>query len=68
MAIMLSTDERRKFSCWLDQEVADSEALIKKMEELGPGFDLLVPRMKNELVAKAIVSAMLKSIEEVTLG
>ena len=66
--ITLSATERRKFASWLEQDAESNKLLIEQLAKLGPGGDLMAPRMKTEMAAALIIAGKLRGIEDASIG
>lgn len=67
MVVVLSAADRRKFAAWLDQEVDTDKIIVEQLNKLGSGGDMMIKPMKQRLLAAAIISKMLKGIEDETI-
>lgn len=66
--ITLSADERHKFASWLEQDAESNKLMIEQLAKLGPGHDLMAPRMKTEIAAALIIAGKLRGVEEESIG
>lgn len=64
--MLLTKEEREKFSTWLKNEAASDRAIITQMEKL-PGMEAVAKRYKLEVVAAELIARKLDSIEDQTI-
>ncbi len=66
--INLNRNERDRFVAYLFQEAESEKLLIEQCRKLGPGGEIVIPRMKQHMAACMIVASKLKGVDEVTVS
>lgn len=66
MGLLLTTNERERFCCWLKNEIESGQLILQQMEKLNVGP--LIQKEKTEIGAAIIILRKLQSIEEMQVG
>ena len=65
--INLTQQERDKFALWLEQEAESDKIMLEQIKKL-PGQAKFGVRFEQRIMAYLIVSALLKSTEDFSIG
>ncbi len=68
MSVLLSSDERRRFAEWLENEAANSKATIELLKKLDvSNVHPLVARERSEMAAALLIARKLRSMEDMSI-
>ncbi len=66
--VNLTMQERDKFAAYLMQEIESDKLMMKQVKKLGPSGEMLIPKMKQNIVAAILIAKKLRDVEEITLS
>ena len=66
--VNLTMQERDKFAAYLMQEIESDKLMMEQVTKLGPSGEMLIPKMKQNIVAAILIAKKLRDVEEITLS
>ena len=65
--VTLTQAERDKFIAYLRQEVESNKLMIEQLKKLGPGGEIMIPKMQQDTAAMIIVAQRVIATEGCTI-
>ena len=62
--IILTSEERKRFAAYLEQEANTNNLLAKQMDKIGPHGKIMSEEMRSKALASIIIARELMSWEE----
>jgi len=66
--ITLTQREREFFARYLLQDAESNELMVEQLKKLGPGGEIMIPKMEADIAAALLVAQKLTNIEEIQVS